>query len=160
MGVTYEYCQRDEGEFLAKMKKRQRLKDIFVRNKKEEGLSLIEVLITIFLLSVVLLTLVSVFIYGFNLLARTKQVTLATQITQEEMEFIRNKAFDDILILASSFTHENLSFLQSGQGILAVDDGPGDNIKKITVSVTWNYRGSQLRKDVVTYMTREGINKK
>jgi len=143
-----------------RMKKRQRSKDILVRNRKEKGISLIEVLVTMFLLAVVLLTLDSVFIYGLKLLSRSKQVTLATQIAQEEMEFIRNQNFDDILILDSSFTHENLSSLLNGQGILAIEDGPGDDIKKITASVAWDYRGNQMRKDVVTYMTRSGINKK
>lgn len=130
------------------------------KKKKQGGFTLIEVLITIFLLGVVLMTLVSVFIYGFTLLARTKQVNLAAQIAQEEVEFIRNNSFDDILTLGTSFTHESLSSLLSGQGTLTIEDGPGDDIKKLTVSVTWNYRGIQQSKDVVFYITREGINKK
>ena len=130
------------------------------KKKKQGGFTLIEVLITIFLLAVVLMTLVSVFIYGFTLLARTKHVNLAAQIAQEEVEFIRNKEFDDILTLGTSFTHESLSSFQNGQGTLTIEAGHGDDIKKLTVSVTWDYRDTQQSKDVVFYITREGINKK
>ena len=106
------------------------------------------------------ITLVSVFMYGFNVVFRTKQVTLATQIAQEQVEHVRNLNFDDILTLGSSFTHESLSELVNGQGSLSLESGPGADIKKLTVSVLWDYRGTNMRKDVVTFITREGVNKK
>lgn len=106
------------------------------------------------------MTLISVFIYGFNVIYKTKQLTLATQIAQEEIELIRNMNFDDILILNSSYSHDSLSELVNGTGTLSLQDGPGTDIKKLTVSVTWDYRGTSLRKDVVTFITREGVNKK
>ena len=125
-----------------------------------EGFSLIEVLIAIFILGIVSVTLISVFIYGFNVVFRTKQVTMATQIAQEEVDHIRNMNFDDILTLDSSFNHESLSELVNGQGSLSLEDGPGTDIKKLTISVLWDYRGTNMRKDVVTFITREGVNKK
>jgi len=131
--------------------------------KRKGGFTLIEVLITIFILAIVLMTLVSAFIYGYNLLSRTKQVSLATQIAQEEIETIRNMPYDNILALGSSFTNERLSDLLNGQGVLAIEAVPGDttgNIKKLTASVRWTFKGQQMRKDIVTYVTREGINKK
>lgn len=106
------------------------------------------------------MTLISVFIYGFNVIYKTKQLTLATQIAQEEIELIRNMNFDDILILNSSYSHESFSELVNGMGTLSLQDGPGTDIKKLTVSVTWDYRGASMRKDVVTFITREGVNKK
>lgn len=129
-------------------------------SRKNRGFTLIEVLVTLFLLGVVLITLISVFIYGFTIIFRTRQTVLATQIAQEEIELIRNKTFDEILTLGTAFEHESLALLESGQGLLAIADGPGDEIKKLSVSVTWRFRGEEMRKDVVTYITREGINKK
>lgn len=117
-------------------------------------------LIAVFILGIVSLTLISVFIYGYNVVHRTKQVTLATQIAQEEVEIVRNMDFDDILSMGFSFSHDSLSELVNGAGALALENGPGADIKKLTVSVTWDYRGSNLRKDVVTFITREGVNKK
>ena len=133
-----------------------------IQNQKnpQKGFSLIEVLIAIFILGIVSVTLISVFIYGFNVVFRTKQVSLATQIAQEEVELIRNLNFDDILLLGTTYNHDSLSELVNGSGALSVENGPGDDIKKLTVSVTWDYRGTSLRKDVVTFITREGVNKK
>lgn len=128
--------------------------------RKSEGFTLIEVLVTIFLLAIVLISMISAFIYGFNILSRIKQVAVAAQIVQEEMEKIRNMDFDSILLLGSSFSHEDLGQLLEGQGIRALEAGPGDDIKKLSVSVTWKHRGEPQRKDVVTYITREGINKR
>ena len=128
--------------------------------KKKRGFSLIEVLIAVFILGIVTLTLISVFMYGFNVVFRTRQTTLATQIAQEEVELIRNMSFDEILLLSSTFTHESLSELVNGAGSRAIEAGPGDDIKKLTISVTWDYQGTEMRKDVVTFVTREGVNRK
>ena len=133
---------------------------MFEKKREEEAFTLIEVLITVFLLAIVLLTLITVFIYGFNLLSRTRQVNLATQIAHEEVEIIRNTVFDNIASLGTSFTDPKLTNLLNGQGTLAVQDNVGPDIKKVTVTVTWDYRGRQMKKDVMTLIAREGISKK
>ncbi len=133
-----------------------------IQNQKnpQKGFSLIEVLIAIFILGIVSVTLISVFIYGFNVVFKTRQVFMATQIAQEEVELVRNMNYDDILLLGSTYTHDSLSELVNGAGALSIESGPGDDIKKLTVSVTWDYQGTNMRKDVVTFVTREGVNKK
>jgi len=130
------------------------------RKKREEGLTYIEVLVTMVILGVVLIALLSCFLHGFNVISRMRQTTIATQSIQEELELIRNMSFNDILTLDSSFTNESLSFLEDSSGAVNIEDSLGDDIKKLTVSVFWSYRGRQLRKDVVTYITRKGINRK
>jgi prepilin-type N-terminal cleavage/methylation domain-containing protein len=134
-----------------------------MRPKKTQptgGFSLIEVLVAMVVLGIMLLTLISVFIYGYNVIARSTQVALATQICQEEVERIRNLAFDTVAALGTTFTNSKLSRLINGQGVEAIQAGPGTDMKILTVSVTWNYRGRSLRKDVVTYVTRNGVDKK
>ena len=128
--------------------------------KREEGLTYIEVLVTMVILSVVLIALLSCFLHGFNVISRMKQTAIATQSIQEELEIIRNMSFNDILTLDSSFTNDSFSFLEGSSGAVNIEDSLGDDIKKLTVSVFWSYRGRQLRKDVVTYITRKGINRK
>jgi len=130
------------------------------RKKTEEGLTYIEVLVTMVILAVVLIALLSCFLHGFNVLSRMKQMAIATQAIQEELELIRNMSFNDILTLDSSFTNESLSFLEDSTGAVNVEDSIGDEIKKLTVSVFWSYRDMQMRKDVVTYITKKGINRK
>ena len=130
------------------------------RKKTEEGLTYIEVLVTMVILAVVLIALLSCFLHGFNVISRMKQMAIATQSIQEELELIRNMPFNDILTLDSSFTNESLSLLEASTGAVNVEDSLGDDIKKLTVSVFWSYREMQMRKDVVTYITRKGINRK
>ncbi len=130
------------------------------RKKTEEGLTYIEVLVTMVILAVVLIALLSCFLHGFNVISRTRQMAIATQSIQEELELIRNMSFNDILTLDSSFTNESLSLLEDCSGIISLEDSLGDDIKKLAVSVLWSYRGRQMRKDVVTYITRNGINRK
>ncbi|NIO48075.1 MAG: hypothetical protein GTN73_01350 [Candidatus Aminicenantes bacterium] len=130
------------------------------RKKREEGLTYIEVLVTMVILALVLIALLSCFLHGFNVLSRMKQIAIATQAIQEELELIRNMSFNDILTLDSSFTNESLSLLENSTGAVNVEDSLGDDIKKLTVSVFWTYRETQMRKDVVTFITRKGINRK
>lgn len=130
------------------------------RKKREEGLTYIEVLVTMVILAVVLIALLSCFLHGFNVLSRMKQVAIATQAIQEELELIRNMSFNNILTLESSFTNESLSLLEDSSGVISLEDSLGDDIKKLTVSVLWSYRDKQLRKEVVTFITKKGINRK
>jgi prepilin-type N-terminal cleavage/methylation domain-containing protein len=133
------------------------------RPQRERGFSLIEVLLSMVVLAIVVLTLISVLVYGFGALSRTKQLTLATQICQEQVDLVRNMPFATILTLGSTFTNSKLADLQQGAGSQTVEDitpsGP-TNIVKLSVAVTWLYRGQTRRKDVVTFITKEGINKK
>lgn len=130
------------------------------RKKTEEGLTYIEVLVTMVILAVVLVALLSCFLHGFNVLSRMRQMAIATQSIQEELERIRNMSYNDVLTLGSSFTNESLSLLEDGSGVLSLEDSLGVDIKKLTVSVLWSYRETQMRKDVVTYITKKGINRK
>jgi prepilin-type N-terminal cleavage/methylation domain-containing protein len=134
--------------------------DMSRKRKKEGGFSLIEVLVAMAILGIMLMTLISVFIYGYNVLSRTRQIALATQICQEQVEVIRNMTFATILTLGTTFTNDKLASLVSGQGLQAVETSAGTDIKKLTVSVTWTYRGQSQRKDVVTMITRLGVDKK
>jgi len=174
------------------------------QTRKEGGFSLIEVLITIFMLAVVCVTLISVFIYGFNLLAKTKQVGLATQVAQFEVENYRNMNFAVIppvppetgtfqttgtfqalfnnieaspyYFLFKKDGSEYIPFLRNGRETIIIEDGPTIgidpkdpdklNIRKMTVIIEWDYRtktiagGDPMRKDVVTYFAKDGINRR
>jgi len=168
------------------------------RTDKEGGFSLIEVLVTIFILGAVCITLISVFIYGFNLLAKTKQTAVVTQVAQFEVEKYRNMDFAKIGVppisvplgtTTSTFQtlfsndetspyyfmfkkdgSEYIPFLRNGQETIVIEDGTtinmDENIKKMTVTVVWDYRnrtiatGDPMRKDVVTYFSKDGINRR
>ncbi len=130
------------------------------RKNREDGFTLIEVLVTIMILAIVVIALFTCFIYGFTVISRVRQASIATQCLQEELELIRNMPFNDILSLDSSFKNESLPLLEDSSGILSLEDSGGNDIKKLTVSVIWSYNGRQLRRDIVTFVTRKGINKR
>lgn len=140
------------------LRKRKRTTDS--KTAKEGGFTLIEVLITIMMLAVVLTALLSCFIQAFDILTRMKQMTVATQSIQSELELIRSMRYNDILTLDNTFTNDGLSYLENSSGVINLEDSVGAEIKKLTVSVTWTYRGRQMQKEVVTYVTKKGINKK
>jgi uncharacterized membrane protein YheB (UPF0754 family) len=112
------------------------------------------------MVGIVLLTLASVFIYGFHLVSRMKQVSLATQVAQKKMEIIRNLPFEDLETLGATFSDENLARLKNGTGVLAVEDEGSLEIKKVTVSILWDFHGRSMRKDIVTFVTQEGLNRR
>lgn len=139
---------------------RKRKRTVDARKAKKGGFTLIEVLITLMILTVVLTTLLSCFIQAFDILTRMKQMTIATQSIQNELELIRSMHYSDILSLDDTFTNDSLSYLENSSGIIDLEDSVGAEIKKLTVSVTWIYRGRQMQKEIVTYVTKKGINKK
>jgi type II secretory pathway pseudopilin PulG len=159
------------------------------KNSVSKGFSLLEVLVTIFILAVVVITLIGIFVYGFNLQAKTKQIALATQVAQFEVERYRNMAFDSILPQSATsstfvdlynndlqspykfmFNKDNEPFLVNGRETITIQSGTAinmdANIKKLTVTVEWDYRtrriaeGDPMRKDFVTYFTPGGINRR
>ena len=140
------------------LKKRNSVKD--AKQLKKGGFTLIEVMITILLLTVVMSAILSCFVQGFDILMRMKQMTVATQGIQKELELVRTMHYSDILSMDDSFTNDSFSYLDNSSGIINLEDSVGAEIKKLTVSVTWTYRGRQMRKEIVTYVTKKGINKK
>ncbi|MDD8027857.1 MAG: prepilin-type N-terminal cleavage/methylation domain-containing protein, partial [Acidobacteriota bacterium] len=79
--------------------------DRMIIPRRKEGFSAIEALIATVVLAVMLLSLISVFIYGFGAITWARQIAVATQIVQEEMEAVRALAFDSISGLGTTFTN-------------------------------------------------------
>jgi len=164
------------------------------RTSRRGGFSLIEVLLVVFILGALCLTLISIFVYGLNLLSKTTQTNLATQVAQFEIERFRNMAFDEIdpavytgtRYFQALFSDDETSpyyflfkkdgstyipLLRNGREIIVVQDGQAlggldANFLKMTVTVEWDYRtrtfagGDPMRKDFVTYFSKEGINRR
>ncbi len=129
------------------------------KGRLRPGFSLVETLIATTVLGIMLLTVISLFIYGYGAVARARQTALATQIVQERVEAVRALPFDSISALGTSFSDAKISGLYQGTGYQAVESGVGEDIKKVTIGVRWTYRGQTRNKKIVTYMTRKGINR-
>ena len=118
-----------------------------------------EVLVTMVIMEVVLLSMLSMITFSANLLMKMEQTTIASQSIHKKIEQIRNISFEGILSLDDTFTDEDLTRLNNAQGYVFLDDAIGQDIKKLTVSIHWTFRGRPMIKKVVTFVTRGGINK-
>jgi hypothetical protein len=96
---------------------------------------------------------------------------MATEIAQAEVERYRNTPYATIKALATGtalpLATESQTLLgtpeyfNNGQGSATFESvvGGDENIRKLTVQITWMYRGQQQEKNVVTYIASTGINR-
>jgi prepilin-type N-terminal cleavage/methylation domain-containing protein len=137
-----------------------------------QGFSLVEVLVVTSMLGVCSLSLIGVFAYGYKLTGKTKQVTMATQVAQVQVERLRNTDYDAIPIvtgtptaLASTdypflYADGGACILHNAQQTVTVAQGIDENLKRLDVAIIWDYQGRRMRKDVVTYIAKDGISRR
>lgn len=140
--------------------------------KPARGFSMVEVLVVTTMLAIVSLSLIGVFAYGFKLVSKTKEVAMATQVAQVQVERIRNTDYDAIPIAPGSptaltstdfpflFTEDGVCHLENGRETVTVAQGIDENLKRLDISITWNFQGLPMRKDVVTYIAKDGISRR
>ena len=111
------------------------------KDDSARGFTLIEALITIFILSVGLLGMASLLysVMGYNQYAAT--ITTATTLAQAKIEDIKNMSYSSIA--AGTVTENNIDEEGSAGGIYTrsttVDDTTLTNMKIIAVVVSWNW---------------------
>ncbi|HHW92026.1 MAG TPA: prepilin-type N-terminal cleavage/methylation domain-containing protein [Firmicutes bacterium] len=98
-----------------------------VTNLDERGMTLIEVLVALVLLSVILLPLVGTLATGFIVTGEGNRITTATALAQQEME----------RLLAGIDEPFPPALLPDGYWVNTVVTDNGDGTEKITVIVKW-----------------------
>lgn len=129
----------------------------------EKGLTLVEMLITVAIIGIAIITLYLVFIYGIKINQQAKHLALAYQIANQEMETIRNTLFTDLVNQTEgnfySDSSVDLAKLDNGQGTLTIRNYQEDeDIKEIIINVTWNERGMIKTVTLTTLATSGGIS--
>ena len=125
--------------------------------KNQKGLSLIEVIISMFLIFVLFV----LYLAAMNVVALTKKTNyenIASHIASEQMEILRETPFDE---LPDSGTISNtlLSKIPSGAGSFTVaDDRYKTGMKEIKVTVTWNDNSGSKQVTIQTLAGTGGIN--
>ena len=115
--------------------------------RSEEGFSLIEVMVSIVLLSLVLLPIISYFITSIQAVDHTEQRTIALNLAQAKIEELKIKDFNNIVdeiegygaIGSSSSAQEKF---KRKTKVVTVEDG---NMKRVTVQVLWNQGQKKLK---------------
>jgi len=129
-------------------------------NKK--GFSLLEALFASVIMAIGLFAVITAIYSQSTMLSKNREQTIATLTAQGEIENIRGMEFSAIKNLTSFDVDDapGLAYLKDAEGRVKVDDSYGDDIKKVSVIVTWNsINGRTLKKTMTTLMTDGGINK-
>jgi len=120
--------------------------------KIKSGLTLIEVLLAMSILTIGILAVIQLFPLGLNMSRLNKNETIAINLAQAKMEEIRANSYDDIINedknristnpdnpyynfkrqTEVTFVNENLETVESDSGL-----------KKITVSIYWPEQGEE-----------------
>jgi competence protein ComGC len=103
----------------------------------QSGASLIEIIVTMFMIFVLLILYVSA-LNTATLTRKLRYENIAYHVANKQMESLRATALDS-LPSSGSISDPQLSQIPSGSGNFTVDDYPGfGGMKEIVVTVTWD----------------------
>jgi prepilin-type N-terminal cleavage/methylation domain-containing protein len=128
----------------------------------ENGFGLIEVLAALAILTVVIMTFGTLLNNGYALSADTKQENLALGYAQEKMEEIKAAwpaTEDETNSKVSRDLNNNISgtnFTRTWEAVAVQSQGSGlyvKNFLKVTVNVSWQFKGAARSVKVISYMT-------
>lgn len=124
---------------------------------KNSGFTLIEVLITLALISV----LISIFFTATNIWRWIRHVrwqTFAKQIASSEMEQLRNTPYNN-LPASGSFSDPNMAKIPQGSGQLNIAAVNGQtDLSQVKVTVFWVQEGQNQSIELDTLMSKNGLN--
>lgn len=133
-----------------------------MRLSNKKGFTLVEALFASSIMAIGLVAVITAVYLQATILNKNREHTIASLAAQGEIENIRGMKFNDILPLAS-FDEDDapgLAYLKNAEGKVKVDDSYGSDIKRVSVTVTWNsIDGKTLHKTMATLVTRNGIDR-
>lgn len=130
--------------------------------KSDKGYTLIEALICVMIGTIAVASMGYSLANGFWMADENRAHMYALNALREEMENVRMMDYDAVTALGntSTFSNAQLTKLSGGAGARILQSSFGDDIKKITLRVTWTARsGRTLTESLTTYVSRVGINR-
>jgi type II secretory pathway pseudopilin PulG len=109
--------------------------------RREEGFTVVEVLVAIVNLGIVLLGINAVLLTGFTQAAVSKSTSDAAAVAQQQLETLRDVSYANIQA-APTTTVTVGTYAYTVNRTVTVND-PVPNIKHIKVTVTWNLQGTR-----------------
>jgi prepilin-type N-terminal cleavage/methylation domain-containing protein len=107
-----------------------------MKRQEQQGFTLIEILIALFILSVVLLAISSMVFSVMRATSQSKEMAAATTLLQDKLEYLKNAQVGSLASGNDSINLGNISYLR--QWIIST----AANVTTITVTVNWNSRGT------------------
>jgi prepilin-type N-terminal cleavage/methylation domain-containing protein len=126
--------------------------------ERQKGFSLLELIIAIGVLAVGLVGILQIFPVGLRASYRSGMVTKATFLAQNKIEEVKIAGFEAITELppkmALSGTEGDFDWAIFIDEAYLEGLDSSDDLRKVTVAVSWIERNRPRSKDFVTYITR------
>lgn len=129
----------------------------------EKGVSLIESLLVVVVIGSIVFLIANI-PNALMLIGKSKHISIAREIAVKQIEDKRNINYANLVNDNSPISDSRLSLLPSGAGAVVVEDCPpvicanGENIKQITVTVSWVDNNKPQDLTVNTMIGEGGIN--
>jgi len=121
-------------------------------------MTLVEIMVSLLLAGITFAAVAAALSTGLRALRSSRETEVAVQAAQREMEYMRSTAFTGIQCHSFNVFQPN-----DNRGTVLVQQessATGDGRKKVSVNVSWTSGGRNMRVDLVTHMTENGINRK
>lgn len=124
--------------------------------KDERGMTLIEVLVALVILTIAMVTMMNGFFLGGRQNANTNRYNIAMTLAQSKMEEIKKLPYKNIVNVASTnFSAETDYSQYTGFSYIIAVENDGLNVKKVTVTVSYSDEGTSK-----TFALTSGIAKR
>jgi type II secretory pathway pseudopilin PulG len=135
-----------------------------VVKKATSGFTLVDVLLSIAIITVGMVAVSYTMAVGIGLNIDTRETNLAYQAANAQMDYLRQLPFNRLSICTNQpFSVPNLSQLPNADARMTVELVQGEpNLKKVTLVISWTRRGPGRDQSIrlVTLVSRRGLNEK
>lgn len=137
--------------------------------KSEEAYTLAEIVVAALFIAIALVTIASAFTNSSAILQKSRHTLTALGYLQDYAERIRNLPFSSVSsatpdISSAPLTNPTLSITVDNYDADNTDADDNDktgaetDIKKVSLSISWNEGGKTITKKTATLVMKEGIN--
>jgi prepilin-type N-terminal cleavage/methylation domain-containing protein len=141
---------------------------------RQEAFTLIEVVVSVAVLGILLVSLYGGLTFGFSQIQVTREEERATQILSEKMEIARLISWDQLVNLpgyiptnfTASYSIANPTNIPAGSliysGTVTITNAPvsenySNDLKMLVISLAWQSRGINHRRAMTTFVSRYGL---
>lgn len=127
-----------------------------------KGFSLIEVLVTLFIIGAIVLVMANI-PQVITLVKGSQSELKVREVTAGKIEDIRLSGFDNLADGTTPIIDSKLNSLANVSGVVLIEPCPlqlctsGELVKKITITITWNENSEPKRFSVTTLVAKEGL---
>lgn len=131
--------------------------------KREKGISLVESLLVIVIITAVV-TLLTNLPNAISLISKSNNLSLAREIASKQLEDERGISYANLANGSSAVSDPRIASLPQGSGIVLIEDCEAsictysEHIKKVTVTILWKENGKDQEISLKTFIGEGGLN--